>query len=126
MSKPEIRAIAKTLRKNPTEAEKRLWSKLCAKQLLGLKFRRQAPIDNYIADFACFKIRLVIELDGGQHCDNEKDKERTKFLESIGFKVIRFWNNDVLQNTEGVLMEISQYISTVHPHLNPPPDGEEI
>jgi very-short-patch-repair endonuclease len=77
---------------------------LRGKQFAGLKFRRQQPIDNYIVDFVCFEKRVVIEVDGGQHAsEKDKDAERDEYLTRNGFKVLRFWNNDVLQNVDGVL-----------------------
>ena len=98
-----LTGIAKQLRKNITEAEKRLWQQLRAKQLHGLKFKRQQPIGNYVVDFVCFEKKLVIELDGGQHAEQvEQDAERTSWIESQGFEVLRLWNNDVLQNMDGV------------------------
>ncbi len=99
-----INIIAKNLRKRSTHAEILLWRHLRAKQLEGLKFKRQQPIGNYIVDFVCFKKRIVIEVDGGQHAiEKDKDRERDKWLEGQGFRVLRFWNNEVLMNTEGVL-----------------------
>src|SRR3546814_9059376 len=96
--------LARTLRQNATEAEQRLWHHLRAGRLEDHKFRRQAPIGRHIADFLCEKSRLIIELDGGQHADQaEADQRRTQSLESSGYTVLRFWNNDVLQNTQGVL-----------------------
>lgn len=87
-----------------TEAEKRLWSKIRRDQIDGLSFRKQVPIDEYIADFACLPIKLVIEVDGGQHdAQKEYDDARTAYLESRGYRVLRFWNNEVLGNIEGVL-----------------------
>lgn len=74
-----------------------------SKQLRKLKFRRQQPIGRYIVDFVCFEQLIVIEVDGGQHAENNKDKTRDKWLNDQGFKVLRFWNNDVLENIEGVL-----------------------
>ena len=83
--------IAKNLRKKSTDAERLLWRHLRAKQLEGFKFRRQQPIGNYVVDFVCFENRIVIEVDGGQHAiEKEKDSERTKWLESQGFKILRF------------------------------------
>ncbi len=96
-----------------TDAERALWQKLRDKQLCGLRFRRQAPIGDYITDFACFNPRLIIELDGGQHAQAENlkhDAARTEWLEGQGFQVIRFWNNDVLQNIEGVVLKISRVL----------------
>lgn len=100
---------ARHLRHQLTDAEKALWQRLRDKQLSGFRFRRQAPVGDYIVDFACFSPRLVIELDGGQHAQTahqKHDAARTVWLESQGFRVIRFWNNDALQNTDGVVMEI--------------------
>jgi very-short-patch-repair endonuclease len=102
---------AKVLRKNQTDAERKLWSKLRDNQIDGVKFRRQQPIGNYIADFVSFEKRLIIEIDGGQHNEDKntmKDEQRTAWLEKDGYRVIRFWNNDVLLNSEGVLMKIRE------------------
>jgi len=102
-------ARARQLRRNTTEAEKRLWSKLRLGQLQGHKFRRQAPIGRYIADFVSYAPRLVLETDGGQHAERVTiDSKRTAWLASQGFTVIRFWNNEVLQNTDGVVESIRQ------------------
>ena len=100
---------AKQLRKSSTEVEKRLWRLLRAKQLAGFKFRRQEPVGPYIVDFVCFRPPLVIELDGGQHDATKQrihDKRRTAWLHSQGFTVIRFWNNQLLENEAGVLHDI--------------------
>jgi very-short-patch-repair endonuclease len=94
---------AKALRTNMTEAERRLWYLLRAHRFKGLKFKRQAPIGRYIVDFVSFERRLVVEVDGGQHADNEGDLRRTRWLEDQGFRVLRFWNNEVLSNTGAVL-----------------------
>ena len=94
---------ARELRKNPTDAERRLWRTLRYRQVLGCRFRRQAEIGPYIVDFVCFEKRLVIEVDGGQHAGQEEyDAGRTAWLESQGFRVIRFWNNQVLEEIDGV------------------------
>ena len=94
---------ARQLRSNPTEAEKRLWSKLRLKQIGGHRFRRQVPIGPYIVDFVCLTRRLIIEVDGGQHgARAEQDRARTAWLEAEDFRVLRFWNNEVLGNIEGV------------------------
>ena len=97
---------ARELRANMTEAERRLWSRLRHRQLHGHHFRRQVPIGPYVADFACLASRLVVEVDVSQH-DNDlnrsRDDKRTRWLESEGYRVIRFWNNDVTQNALGVL-----------------------
>ncbi len=94
---------ARNLRKNQTDAEAALWKLVRAKQIQNLKFRRQHPIPPYIVDFVCIEKRLIIELDGGQHAEAiNYDELRTKFLESKGYTVIRFWNNEALNNIEGV------------------------
>ena len=100
---------AKLLRKNQTDAEKQLWQTLRRKSFDGLKFRRQQPIGSYIADFVCFSKKLIIELDGGQHNDENKkeyDLARTKYLESAGFKVLRIWNDEIFNNIDGVIKQI--------------------
>ena len=95
---------AKSLRKNATRVETILWSQLRAKQFEGLKFRRQQPIDEFIVDFVCFEKKLIIELDGGQHAQaREEDQERDNQLSGKGYTVLRFWNNEVLENLTGVL-----------------------
>ncbi|HEX9464530.1 MAG TPA: DUF559 domain-containing protein [Alphaproteobacteria bacterium] len=97
------RSVARQLRGNPTDAETKLWSRLRRKQLNGHRFRSQVPIDKYVADFVCLESRLVIEVDGGQHAESTTDVIGTAFLEREGFRVLRFWNNEVLQNTDGVI-----------------------
>lgn len=98
---------AKKLRKSMTDAELVLWQRLKAKQLDGLKFRRQEQIGRFIVDFVCFERGLVIEADGGQHAvEWAKDEERTQWLNSQGLTVLRFWNNDILTDTEGVMEAI--------------------
>jgi very-short-patch-repair endonuclease len=97
------RSHAKALRANMTEAELRLWYFLRAHRFSGMKFKRPALIGRYIVDFVSFQRRLVVEVDGGQHAESEDDLRRTRWLESQGFRVLRFWNNEVLSNTGGVL-----------------------
>ena len=95
---------ARMLRQHQTEAENRIWRHLRNRGLAGYKFRRQYPIGPYIADFACLEIGLVVEIDGGQHAERaDDDAKRTKFIEAQGYKVLRFWNHDVLRETEAVL-----------------------
>jgi len=90
-----------------TDAEHRLWYGLRARRLCGYRFRRQEPIGGYIVDFACLEVRLVVEVDGGQHLEQRRyDLERTSCLEALVFRVIRFWNDRVLVETEAVLDEI--------------------
>ena len=94
------------LRNNPTDVERLLWQHLRKKQMVGLKFRRQQPVDNYIVDFICLENKLIIEVDGGQHSlQKVEDEKRKAYLEKNGFKVLRFWNNEVLENMEGVRSE---------------------
>ena len=102
----EMLTRARSLRRDATEAEKHLWKHLRSGQL-GVKFRRQMWLAGSIADFASVEARLVIELDGGQHADSESDARRTERLTAEGYRVLRFWNNDVLENVEGVLRVIS-------------------
>ncbi len=100
-------AAARRLRRNSTDAERALWRWLRDRRFEGYKFRRQIPFDPYVVDFVCDDAKLVIEVDGGQHDWNRaKDEIRTRFIESLGFRVIRFWNNDVLSNMDGVLQQI--------------------
>jgi very-short-patch-repair endonuclease len=110
-----MRDFARTLRKHSTEAEKLLWSRLRARQLDGVKFKRQVPMFGYVADFVALESKLIVEVDGGQHGIRlEKDAERTDALRNAGYHVIRFWNNDVLTNIEGVLEIISQELHPNH------------
>ena len=94
---------AKTLRKQMTDAEQRLWYHLRAHRFRGFKFKRQAPIGVYVVDFVSFTHRIIIEVDGGQHADNPHDRHRDGWLEGEGFAVLRFWNDDVLKSTSAVL-----------------------
>ncbi len=111
--------FSKALRKRPTKAEQLLWRNLRMRQMEGLKFRRQQPIGNYIVDFVCFENRIIIEVDGGQHADEEKkDRERDLYFQINNFMVLRFWNNEVLQNTPGVIEKIRESCSH-RPPLNP-------
>ncbi|MGK7344466.1 MAG: endonuclease domain-containing protein [Candidatus Nitrospinota bacterium M3_3B_026] len=104
-----LKKFARDLRKEPTEAERRLWRRLRMKQMDGVKFRRQHPIGKYIVDFICLEKRLIVEIDGGQHGKErgrEDDKIRDEWFSLRGYKVLRFWNNEVMKNTEGVLETI--------------------
>src|ERR1044071_114198 len=110
-------ATARRLRRDQTDAERKLWFRLRDRRLAGLKFRRQMPIDRYVADFCCESARLIIELDGGQHADRTvSDAERTTALEAQGYLVLRFWNNDVLRNIDGVLQTIVDTVTPEPPH----------
>jgi len=108
---------AHKLRKQLTDAERRLWQILRGRRLSSMKFRRQQSIGPFVADFVCFERQLVLELDGGQHSEQELDDEaRTRWLEAKGYRVLRFWNNDVLANPEGVARAIVDFLKS------PPPE----
>ncbi len=103
-----------------TDAEIMLWQKLRKRQICSCKFRKQSPIGRYIVDFVCNKKKLIIEIDGGQHAENEEyDKQRTEWLESQGYTVVRFWNTDVLQNIDGVLESLISHLQ-IPPHSDLP------
>jgi len=112
--------VARRLRKTMTDAERTLWGHLRRKQL-GTRFRRQEPIGSYVVDFVSFETKLVIELDGGQHAGQREDMTRDRWLTERGYRVLRFWDNEVLKNIEGVLEVISQAV-TPSP-LSPPVKG---
>ncbi len=111
---------AKALRNKSTDTEMLLWKHLRARQLEGLKFRRQQPIGKHIVDFVCFEKMVIVEADGGQHLEADRDKERDAWLKSQNFQVLRFWNNEVLTNIQGVL-EVIKMKCFKHPPLNPLP-----
>ncbi|HKT30034.1 endonuclease domain-containing protein [Dyella sp.] len=116
---------ARTLRRNTTDAERLLWRHLRDRRLSGWKFRRQHEIDRYIVDFVCPDARVIVELDGGQHLQQvERDEERTRRLAAIGYRVLGFWNDDVLKNTDAVLEVILEAVARAVPHPNPLPKGE--
>lgn len=117
---------ARKLRKNPTEAERVLWQHLRQKSIEGHRFRRQHPMGPYVLDFVCLEEKMVIEVDGGQHAaDVVSDANRTFWLKKNGFKVIRFWNHEVLKNLEAVIRVIRLSLSGSNdtPLLSPPPQG---
>ncbi|TBR17913.1 endonuclease domain-containing protein [bacterium] len=116
--------FSRELRRRQTDCEQRIWGRLRDRRLAGFKFRRQRPIGPYIVDFCCLEKRLVVELDGGQHSERrEYDERRTRFLEDEGFRVLRFWDNEVLDETEGVLETI--YRNLLDPHPDPLPQAGE-
>ena len=119
---------AAPLRRNATDAEQALWGELRSRRLAGFKFRRQWTIDQYIADFCCLEAGLIVEVDGGQHSP-ERDRIRTGHLRRRGLRIIRFWNNDVLTNLDGVLLVIREALEAGRekedPHPNPLPQAGE-
>ena len=119
---PVLKSNSGSLRRELTDVEQHLWRHLRLRQIAGFKFRRQHPACGYILDFACIELKLAIELDGGQHADKiEADEVRTKALNQAGWQVLRFWNNDVLANTEAVLSEIHRLIGEIQPPSQPSP-----
>jgi very-short-patch-repair endonuclease len=121
------RSRARTMRGAPTDSELRLWRLLRDRRLNGFKFRRQVQVGPYIVDFLCVGAKLIVEADGSQHAENRHDKARDAYLEGQGWKVLRFWNNEVVQNREGVLETI--FVHAAKPssgpsrHLLPEGDG---
>lgn len=107
---------ARLLSRGMTDTERLLWHSLRGKQLGGHRFRRQHPIEKYIADFACIEQKIIIELDGGQYQEQlEHDEQRSRFLRTHGWRVLRFWNNDVLTNFDGVLTVIAESLTAAPP-----------
>jgi very-short-patch-repair endonuclease len=99
--------IARRLRRDSTDAERKLWYRLRSRSTVGFKFVRQEPIGPYVVDFICREQRLIVELDGGQHADSNSDVVRDQWLAEHNYRVLRFWNNDVVTNTDGVLETIA-------------------
>ena len=121
-----MKHLARKLRKNMTNAERLLWRHLRNRQLGGYKFRRQRPIGSYIVDFVCLEKKLVVEVDGGQHAGQlELDAKRSGYLEDKGYRVLRFWNNEVLTETESVLTFVLSSLgrNVTPPHPGPLPEG---
>ena len=106
-------ALARKLRQSQTDAEKSLWARLKNKQVEGVKFRRQQPLGSYIVDFVSFERKIIVEVDGGQHNEREareRDEQRAAWLKERGYQVLRFWNNEVLANMEGILEKIGEVL----------------
>ena len=126
--RPRSTKLAKKLRNNATDVERKLWQYLRGGRLNGFKFSRQMPVAGYICDFLCRSARLVIELDGGQHSwQTAEDEARTRRIEAEGYRVIRFWNNDVNDSLEGVLIRIAEALAETaeaHPQPLPQAGGE--
>ena len=111
--------LARNLRKNATIQERRLWNLLKNRQFYNLKFKRQQPIGDYIVDFICKEAKIIIEIDGGQHNEPENidyDTARTKYLNNLGYKVVRFWNNEIYENIEGVVLRLEEEINPHQEH----------
>ena len=108
-------ARARRLRLDSTDAERRLWYRLRSRQIDGAKFVRQGPIGPYVVDFVCRDKRIVIEVDGGQHADSDRDRIRDQWLREHNYQVLRFWNNDVLSNTNSVLEVIASALQAERP-----------
>ena len=130
---PATGRFARHMRREPTDAERKLWLHLRRLAVPGSHFRRQMVIGSFIADFACLRSRLIVEVDGGQHAENAADAERTAALEAQGWSVLRFWNTDVLSNIDGVLEAIAAAVAardgasrgaTPTPHPSPQGGGE--
>jgi very-short-patch-repair endonuclease len=115
----QLTKFARELRQNSTDAEKLFWSRVRDRRLEGLKFRRQYEVVGYIVDFVCTEAKLIVELDGGQHVASESDKARDARLMEEGYRVLRFWNNDVLLNIDGVIETVLKNLRQPSPQPSP-------
>jgi very-short-patch-repair endonuclease len=122
-AKPLRTVRSRRLRRDSTEAENRVWNRLRNRALDGFKFVRQEPIGPYTVDFICRGARLIVEIDGGQHADNVSDRERDDWLKRHNYRVLRFWNNDVMSNMDGVLETI---VKALHAAAPPHPDRSTV
>lgn len=119
-----MKTLTRALRRQTTDAERLLWRHLRDRRLGGFKFRRQLAIEPYIVDFAYLESKLIVEADGGQHVDQEKeDAARTEHLERLGYRILRFWNHEILNDTESVLERVLEGLNR-SPHPYPLPEGE--
>ena len=116
---PPRRAFAREMRSDATKAENILWQALRNRQLDSLKFKRQVPLDGYILDFVCFEARLIVEVDGGQHSESERDATRDRHFEMKGFRTLRFWNDEVVKNIDGVCLTILAEVRKGSGQANP-------
>ena len=123
-----IKKYARTMRNQPTEAERRLWAMLRDRRFSTFKFRRQVPIGAYIVDFVCYDTRLIVEADGGQHCESASDARRTAWLDSQGYRVLRFWNHEILAQPREVMDRLYTALNSPSPRSpaasRPLPRGE--
>ena len=118
-----MKSLARKLRQQSTDTERLLWKHLRAHRMAGYKFKRQVVIEPYIVDFACLEARLIVEADGGQHLEQvEDDLKRSRFLESLGYKVMRFWNHEILGDINTVLEQVHGYLIEA-PSPQPSPEG---
>ncbi len=115
------RKLPRKLRKNMTDAELRLWQRLRDRQIAGCRFRRQHPFLDFVLDFVCLERRLIVEIDGGHHLENERDKARDRRLQEAGFQVLRFWNNQVSQEIDAVAEVILAALKRRTPSPSQPP-----
>jgi very-short-patch-repair endonuclease len=123
--KIELTDTARKLRGNSTDAENHLWRAIRSRQLNGFKFKRQTPFGPYVVDFICIEAKLIVEADGGQHAElAEEDAKRSAYFEAGGYQVLRFWNNEILQNLAGVLETIAGELAKKTPSPQPSPQGE--
>ena len=123
-SAPGAHARARALRHDMTEAERRVWQILRSHRMKGYKFRRQVPIGRYVADFVCHEARLIVEIDGGQHDrSSRRETERTEFVQNEGYRILRFWNNEVLENLDGVHQKIAEELGRITPTQTLPHQG---
>ena len=114
-----MKTVARMLRRQSTDTERLLWKHLRARHMAGFKFRRQVLIEPYIVDFACLEAKLIVEADGGQHAQQvDYDRERSAFLETLGYTVMRFWDHEILVNTDAVLEQIHRFLMDIP---SPPP-----
>ena len=108
MTGDRLRKFAKTMRHDPTDAEHALWQLLRARRLGGMKFKRQEPLGSYICDFVCHERKLIVEADGSQHAGSDRDSVRDRYFEMKGYRTLRFWNEDIQENIDGVAEQIIQ------------------
>jgi very-short-patch-repair endonuclease len=123
---PALRERSHELRQAMSGAEQSMWANLRAHRFYGFGFRRQVPIAGFIVDFACHEQRLIVEVDGTTHGEDDarsRDEARTRMLEQEGYCVVRYWNNDVMGNLEGVLLNLASHLGQQEPPPNPPPQG---
>ena len=126
MERRNCTTLARSLRKTASDAENQLWRELRARRLNGFKFNRQVSLGSYIVDFVCLEIGLIIEADGGQHLEQQAhDEARTRWLQANGYRVLRFWNDEILLRLPDVLEQIIRHLPSDYPHPDPLPQAGE-